>query len=53
MEASALVDNICNFLSITVIALCVIMKVPQIWGAFKSGNTHGISLYSVLLEQSG
>ncbi|XP_060605213.1 solute carrier family 66 member 3-like [Ruditapes philippinarum] len=53
MEASAYLENICNFLSMTVVALCIIMKVPQIWSAFKSGNTKGISLGSVMLEQSG
>jgi len=52
MEAS-LLENVCDFLSFTVIALCVVMKVPQIWGAFKKGNTDGISLSSVLLEQTG
>lgn len=46
-------ENICNFLSLTVIVLCIVMKVPQIWSAFHSGNTKGISLWSVLLEQSG
>ncbi|XP_045159860.1 uncharacterized protein LOC123525142 [Mercenaria mercenaria] len=53
MEASAYLENICNFLSLTVVTLCVIMKVPQIWSAFKTGNTKGISLGSVLLEQTG
>ncbi|KAL4236302.1 PQ-loop repeat-containing protein 3 [Mactra antiquata] len=52
MEASAM-ESLCNFLSLTVVGLCVIMKVPQIWSAFKAGNTNGISLGSVLLEQCG
>ncbi|XP_052776086.1 solute carrier family 66 member 3-like isoform X1 [Mya arenaria] len=46
-------EDLCNFLSLTVVSLCIIMKVPQIWSAFKTGNTHGISLKSVLLEQTG
>lgn len=53
MEASAQLVFVCNFLSMTVVALCVIMKVPQIISAFRKGNTKGISLSSVLLEQSG
>lgn len=42
-----------NFLSMTVVTLCLVMKLPQIWSAIRSGDTKGISLSSVLLEQSG
>ena len=53
MEASATLLAVFNFLSLTVAALCVIMKVPQIWKILRSGDTNGISLGSVLLEQCG
>ncbi|KAH3850326.1 solute carrier family 66 member 3-like [Dreissena polymorpha] len=53
MMTWASAEVVCNFLSFTVVALCIIMKVPQIWGSFRSGNTNGISLPSVMLEQTG
>ena len=52
MEASANFA-VLNFLSFTVAAFCFIMKVPQIWKIIQSGDTKGISLGSVLLEQGG
>ena len=52
MEASANFA-VLNFLSFTVATFCFIMKVPQIWKIIQSGDTKGISLGSVLLEQGG
>lgn len=46
-------DIVCNVLNLTVIALCVPMKLPQIKSSFVSKDTSGISLGSVLLELLG
>lgn len=41
----------CNILSITIIAGGLFLKIPQIVSVIKAGNTEGLSLNSVILEE--
>ncbi|XP_041359466.1 solute carrier family 66 member 3-like [Gigantopelta aegis] len=44
---------LCDFLSLTVVATCIILKVPQILSVSKAKSSKGVSLGSVLLEECG
>ncbi|ESO92385.1 hypothetical protein LOTGIDRAFT_216891 [Lottia gigantea] len=52
-ESSALLQFICNSLSIFVITVCIVIKLPQILSLIKAGSSKGLSLSSVLLEECG
>ena len=47
---SGMLHILCNFLSVTVIITCLVLKVPQIFTVFKQKSSKGLSINSVLLE---
>lgn len=51
MALSYAVETFCNILSTTIIIGGLSLKIPQIIAVLKAGNTKGLSLGSVVLEE--
>ncbi|XP_033738716.1 mannose-P-dolichol utilization defect 1 protein homolog [Pecten maximus] len=50
-EISSAVDALCNFLSLTCVVTCLMLKVPQMLAILRSKSTQSLSLTSVLVEE--
>ncbi|OWF43640.1 mannose-P-dolichol utilization defect 1 protein homolog [Mizuhopecten yessoensis] len=50
-EISSAVDALCNFLSLTCVVTCLMLKLPQMLAILKSKSTQSLSLVSVLVEE--